>query len=216
MKRLAIIGSGDLAQRISHYAISEKKFELAGYFDDFEAADTRVGLGTVLGRTDQVCEYYERALFDEILIGVGYKHFDFRQEIFEKLKGRIPLARITHSSAYVDETCKLGEGVVILPGCVLDRNVKVEDNVLISVGCVIAHESTIGAHCYLSCGTKMAGFVMIGECCFLGIGSTISDHIKLCDHCKAGAGAVVIRDTVEPVYYVGVPARPLKPKEGSG
>lgn len=209
MKRLGIIGSGNMGQLIAHYALSNDLFELAGFYDDLQDAGIEVGIGSVLGKTCQVHDQYQEGVFDEVLIAIGYNHFALRKALFEQLQGRVPFARLIHPTAYVDPSSKIAEGVVILPGCIIDRNVVVEENVFLNIGSVIAHDSSIGAHSFLAPGVKIAGFTNIGQCCFLGVGSTISSRIRLCDGSYIGAGAVVIRDIGEPDRYVGVPARPL-------
>ena len=212
MKRLAIIGSGDLGQLISHYATANSLFELAGYFDDFQQPGNRVGTGVVLGRTDHIGELYKDGRFDELLVGVGYNHFKFRQEIFERFAEQIPFARVVSSTAYVDESCSLGQGVIILPGCVLDRRVAIEDNVFLNVGCVVAHDCVLGAHSFLAPGVTLSGNVTLGSSSFVGVGATIINRVRLCDGSKIGGGAVVVRDTTETDYYIGVPARPIHRK----
>ena len=117
------------------------------------------------------------------------------------------MAIIIHSSSYVDSSCKIGKGVFILPGCVLDRNVELKDNVLLNTGSVISHDSVVSAHTFLSPAVKIAGFVNIGECCNIGINTTIIDNIEIVANSQTGGGTVVIKNITEPGLYVGNPAK---------
>jgi sugar O-acyltransferase (sialic acid O-acetyltransferase NeuD family) len=213
---LAIVGSGGLGQLIAHHVVGAGSFELTGFFDDFERRETRVGLGIVLGTLDQIGASYREGLFDEALIGVGYKHFDFRKELFHRLKQEVPMAQFVHPNAFVDQTCRIGEGSVVLPGCILDRNVRLGENVFMNIGCMLAHDSAVGDHSFLAPGVRTAGFASIGERCFVGVGTTISNRVQLCNGSKTGAGAVLIQDTTRPEFYVGVPARCVAGSDGSG
>jgi len=215
MKRLTVIGAGDLGQLIAHYATIEGQFELVGFFDDYRAPGERVGLGTILGRIEQIEQSYAQAQFDEILLGVGYKHFDFRKHIYEKLSGNVPFAKAINSSSYVAPTCQLGNGTVILPGCTLDRNVVVQANVFLNVGCVVAHDTTIGAHSFFGGLVGIAGASQVGECCFVGMGATVIDHVNVCRDAIIGAGAVVTRNITQPGTYIGCPARPLRAEDSA-
>lgn len=210
VKRLAIIGSGDMGQHIAHYALGSGQFELAGFYDDFQNVGIEVGKGIVLGKTSHIFDQFRDGLFDEVLLAIGYKHFDLRKALFDQLQGAIPFARLIHPTAYVDLSSKIAEGVVILPGCIIDRNVVIEENVFLNIGSVIAHDSTVRAHSFVAPGVKIAGAASIGQCCFLGVGSTISSRVRVCDRSFIGAGTVVIKNIIEPDYYVGVPARRLE------
>ncbi|ANE52445.1 acetyltransferase [Flavisolibacter tropicus] len=211
MYKLAIIGSGDLGQLIAHHAINDRHYEVVGFFDDFKNAGEKVGLSKVIGSTREIFEKFSEGVFDKIMIGIGYNHFQYRKDWYNKLKARIPLGTIIHSSTYIDTTCKVGEGVFILPGCVLDTNVIIGDNVLLNTGTTIAHDSMVKANSFLSPRVAVAGFVSIGECCNIGINTTIIDNISITDFVQTGGGAVVVKNLQQPGLYIGVPAR-LKSK----
>ena len=206
MKKLGIIGSGDLGQLICHHA-RICGYEMAGFLDDFKQKGTAVDGIPVLGKVTDVMNAYQDGTIDELMVAIGYKHFESRKNLFESLVGKIPMANVIHPLVYVDPSCKLGSGIFILPGCVLDRNVTLENNVLMNTGAVIAHDSQIGAHSFLSPAVSIAGFVKIGECCNIGINTTVIDNINIGDSCQTGGGTVVIRDLIRPGLYVGNPAR---------
>ena len=218
VKRIAILGSGNLGQLIAYYAVTTGQYQLSGFFDDFQPRDARVGLGRVMGSTkrDDVMRCYQAGQFDELIVGVGYRHFAFRKRLFEVLGSDIPFGKVVHSASYVDPSCRIGHGTVVLPGCTLDRNVIVEDNVVLNVGCVVAHDSAIGAHSFLAPGARIAGMVSVGRCCFLGVGTTVVSRTTLCDYTQTGGGAVVAKSTSKPGVYVGVPSRFLRAIDGPG
>ena len=207
MRRLAIIGSGDLGEQIAWHAANDNQYQVVGFFDDFaEMGVARHGL-PVLGKVADVRTSYANGVFDELLLAIGYKHFEQRMLIFDLLKNEIPFGRLIHSSAYVDDSVKLGRGVIIYPGCVVDMKVHINDNVLLNAGVVVAHDTTIGSHSFVSPGVKLAGFVTVGNCVSLGIGTCVIDNIHLVDFVRTGAGAVVTENLTEPGLYLGIPAR---------
>ncbi|MEQ9467089.1 MAG: NeuD/PglB/VioB family sugar acetyltransferase [Ekhidna sp.] len=202
MKRLAIIGAGDLGQQIAYHA-TDSGYQVVGFFDDF--------LQDALGKISDVIHSYENGAFDELMIGIGYKHMDIRATLFEKFHRSIPFAKIIHSSAYVDPSCQIGEGTLIYPGCVLDMNVVVGQNVSLNVSCTIAHDSEVGSHSMLSPGVVVSGFVKIDRQVNLGTGTKVIDNIEISKGVRTGAGAVVTENLSQPGLYVGVPARFKKP-----
>jgi sugar O-acyltransferase (sialic acid O-acetyltransferase NeuD family) len=210
MKRLAIIGSGDLGQLIAHHAISDNQYELVGFFDDYRNYGEEVGLGTVLGKINEVEQVFATGKFDCLMIGIGYKHPDFRKDCFERFSGKIAIGKLVHSSCYVDPSVIIGAGSCLLPGCVLDWRVVVEENVLLNTGCKIAHDTRIGSHSFLGPGVVLAGFIVVGEGSFIGVGTIIVDNISIAPRTQTGGGAVITRNIVDAGLYVGVPAKRVR------
>jgi len=206
MKKLAVIGAGDLGQLISYHAVSDNKYEVIGYFDDTLEVGTVIKDVKVIGNLNDITTFYKSMLFDCLIVGIGYNHMKFRQSVFDKYIKNIPFATVIHSTSYVDPSCSIGAGVFILPGCVLDKDVTIGSNVLLNTGCIIAHDTQVDDHSFLSPAVKIAGKTRIGKRCVLGINSTIIDNITLADDIKIGGGAVVINDLLIPGLYVGLPA----------
>ncbi len=207
MKRLAIIGAGDLGVQLAHHARASGQFAVTGFYDDTRAVGTVVAGTPLLGRIDDIEQSHRAGAFDSLLVGIGYNHLAFRQAVFERFEGRIPFATLIHASAIVDPTCSVEPGAVIYPGCVLDMEVVIGRNALLNAGCVIAHHSRIGAGCFLSPAVKLAGFVTVERQSTLGIGTVVIDHVTIGSGVRTGAGTVVIGDLAQPGLYVGVPAR---------
>lgn len=210
MPKLAIIGSGDLAQLIAQHSIQTKKFEVVGFFNDYEPINKLINNIPIIGKIEEIQDLYINKLFDFLLMGIGYNHFAFRKELFEKLHETIPFTKFIHPSCYIDESVKIGSGTVILPGCVIDANAKLGNNVLLNTGVTIAHDSIIDNHSFLSPRVAIAGFTEIGECCNIGINTTIIDNIKITNNVQTGGGAVVVNSISEAGLYVGVPAKKIK------
>lgn len=207
MKKLAIIGSGDLGQQIAYHATNDKQFQVVGFFDDFAKVNAKQAGFKVLGKLDLIESFYEKNVFDEIIIGIGYKHFNFRAALYSRLKNKIKLATLIHSSCYVDNSCEIGEGVCMFPGSVLDQNVIIKDNVLININCAIAHDTVIEENTFLSPRVALAGFVTVGKRCNIGINATVIDNITIVDDVQVGGASVIIKTIDKPGLYVGNPSR---------
>ncbi len=205
MKRLAIIGAGDLGQLIAHMA--QETYEVVGYFDDTKTVGERISDIPVLGGVSALDTSFEEGLFNALSVGIGYKHFGFRKMIFDRYLNHIPFANVIHSTAYIDASCTLGEGIVVFPGCVVDQYAQLENNVLLNAGCTIAHHSRVKEHSFLSPRVAIAGFVTVGACCNLGINTSVIDNIQICDYVQTGGGAVVVNDIENSGLYVGIPAK---------
>jgi sugar O-acyltransferase (sialic acid O-acetyltransferase NeuD family) len=209
-KRLAIIGSGELGRQIAHLAMLTGEYVVAGYFDDFRnAGETEHGL-PVLGKTCDIKEVFSNNVFDGLTVGIGYKNFIVRKRMFDVFSFDIPFFNVISKYSYIDGTAKLGNGVVVYPGVIIDKDVKIEDNVLLNLGVCVAHNCRIGHSSFISPRVAISGFSDIGERGFLGINSTVIDNIKICADSVVGAASSVIKDITEPGLYVGCPAKKIK------
>ncbi|MBC6697803.1 acetyltransferase [Hymenobacter sp. BT190] len=207
-KRTAIVGAGALGQQLAQH-LRQCGQAVAGFFDD-ELLGHSTPEGIVLGPVAAASAAFAAGQYEELLLGVGYRHLAARGRLFEELCAQgLPFGRFVHPSAYIDASVTLGNGVCIWPGCLLDLNVHLADNVLLYPGCIVAHDTRIGAHSLLAPGVRLAGRIRVGERCFLGVGSTVLDSLELADDVRTGGGTVVINSLLEPGTYVGVPARML-------
>jgi len=205
-KILAIIGAGDLGRQIAYHAINDNHFNTIVFFDDFNQNKLVDGC-KILGKTENILDFYKKGFFTHLIIGVGYKHMKERSNLFEKFKDEMPFANIIHSSCIIDSSVKLGKGIIIYPGSVIDANVVLGDNILINIGCVIAHDTSIESNCFLSPSVNLAGFVNVGQKSILGINCTVIDNINIHSNTQIGAGSVVIKNINKNGLYVGSPVR---------
>lgn len=213
--KIAIIGAGELGKLAAYHAHADSKFEIAGFYDDFNSAAEFYGY-PILGKVENITKDFEEKAFDKIFIAIGYARMEARAKYYEMFKGKIPFANIIHSSSYIDASCKIGEGVFVLPGCVLDFEAELSDNVLLNTAVTIAHHSKVGENSFIAPAVQIAGLIDIRQNCFIGVGATIKDSITINKNSIIGAGAVVIKDTPENSTSIGVPAKVIKiqPDEG--
>lgn len=212
-KRIAFIGSGDMAFNIKNYIDTSTESVSVGIYDDFKTKGEVLNKLPILGSTDDVLNDYNNGNFDFLIISIGYTKMEVRQMYFEKFFGIVPLYTFIHESCIVHPSAKIGEGAVLFPGCIVDQNVMIYENVFVHLACTISHDSVIKKHCYLSPSVTLAGFVEIGEKCNIGVGTVISDNVTICESIRTGAGTIVVKNLNETGTYVGVPAYKIKDKK---
>jgi sugar O-acyltransferase (sialic acid O-acetyltransferase NeuD family) len=210
MKKLAVIGSGDLGKQIVQLALESNDYIISGFFDDFETIGNLVHGYPILGSIESIQQHFENRTFDELLIGIGYKHMEIRHRLFERFQYQIPFGKIIHTSCIIHNSVSIGSGSILYSGTHVDMGAKISENCLIYNGCIIAHDTQIASHTILSPGVKIAGFSKIESLVNLGIGTIISDNVTVAMGTKTGAGAVVVKDIDESGLYVGIPAKKIK------
>lgn len=211
MKRVLIIGAGDLGQQIAHYVSESTEHTIVGYVDDWaNAGDIRRGY-PVLGCVEDTEMLYHQDVFDELLIGVGYKHFDARKQLFDRYKSVIPFATYIHQNCVVDRTAKIGKGVVMLSNNVISMDAYIGDNVFMYSGSRIGNGSIVNSHCIFSLSVLTGGYSKIEEQCFCGMGSTIIDSVRVEKNNFIGARTNVVKNiTGTNGVWAGNPARLIR------
>jgi len=206
-KKIAIIGAGELGLQIANLVEQDNNYEVCSFYDDFITIGTKINKYKVDGTIDDIYSSFMSKKFNCLLLGIGYKHLDIRQKLYEKFSEQIPFATIIHPTCFIDPTAKIGNGSVLYPGCIVDKNAIIENNVLLNLGVVISHNSYIASHSFISPRVVIAGFSSIGECCNIGINTTIIDNIKITNNVFTGGGSVIIKNIELSGLYVGNPAR---------
>ena len=138
MKRVAIIGAGLLGQQIAHHIKDDQGYEPIGFFDDHVSVMPTQEYGPVLGTVQDVEMRYAGGAFDQVIIGIGYKYFEYRWQCYQKFRDRIPFLTFIHSSCWVDKSSRIGEGSFLMPGTTVDDHVLIGENVFIQVSCSIS------------------------------------------------------------------------------
>lgn len=210
MKKLAIIGAGELGKQILNFALLGEQFDVVGFYDDTISNGSEVESNCkVLGDVSDVASQFEQGVFDCLLLAIGYKHMNVRQALFNQFSKEIPFATLIHESCIIDPSAKIGQGSVLYPACVLDKNVAIGENVLLNLGVTVAHDSTIGAHSFIAPRAVLSGCVKIESLCFVGTATVFKDNINIAAETVLGAGTVVNRSLNQAGTYVGNPARLL-------
>lgn len=122
-------------------------------------------------------------------------------------------ASVIHPDACISRFARVGAGVQVMAGCVVQANACIGDGAIINTRAVIEHDTTVGAWSHVAPGAIVCGHVQLGEFCHIGAGAVIRQGVQLGARCLVGAGAAVVQDRTNNVVLVGVPARPLKTKQ---
>jgi UDP-perosamine 4-acetyltransferase len=134
-----------------------------------------------------------------------------RAEAFERiLKLGFKLITAVHPRAVVARSAKLGRGVSIMAGVVVNPSAVIGDNVILNSQCTVEHDCVIGDHVHVAPGATLSGAVRIGRLSHIGTGASVRQGIRIGEGVVVGVGSVVIDDVPDGVVVVGAPARPLK------
>ena len=207
MKKIAIVGSTKMSDRLIHYFESTGFGKTIGMFDDFESKGVIKYDRPILGKIKDIPLLFKKEVFDSVAIAIGYNYRRFRKEVYEYLKmNQIPIATFVHPSSHVEKSAIIQEGSIVLVNCTIDIHAQLYENVLLSSRCFVSHDVKIHAHTYCGPAINLARNTEVGECFFLGINTTSIDAVKIGMNVQTAAGAVLTKNVPSHVLVAGVPA----------
>lgn len=203
MSGVLILGAGGHAKVIADILMSQGT-EVRGFLDDDPKlwGEMRLGL-PVLGAIGQYLDYQP----DGLIIGIGDNLV--RRSFAERLSTQAQKlwCNAVHPRAILARSVRLGQGVVVGAGAVINPDTVLGDHAIINTGATVDHDCTIGDFVHVAPGAHVAGGVLVGEGALLGIGSSLIPNISVGAWTTIGAGSVVTSDLSAELIAFGVPAR---------
>lgn len=206
MKKVILIGAGGHAKVIADIIQQNQEYCIAGLV----ASKKEVGFFEipVVGTDDDLKDLFDRGIQCAfVAIGDG----KIRRRIMNCLeKIGYEIINVISQQAVISARAKLGKGIAVMPGAVINADTVIEDGCIINTNASVDHDNYVGEFTHIAPGCAVAGFNRIGKNCFFGIGSRVIDRIVIGDNTIVGAGSVVIRDVMGDCTVVGTPARKIK------
>lgn len=207
-----IVGAGGFGRETA--ALLEElrahgEFEAAGFADDSDElqGSTIAGL-PVLGPVHIASESDEYG----VVVTVGNpRSYDSKHRIVGRLDlnpGRY--VTLVHPTASLGSEVTLGEGTIVLAGCVATHGVTIGRHVAIMPNVVLTHDDEVGDFAILGAGAKLGGGVKVGAGAYVGSGASVRESTSIGAGALVGMGAAVVSDVPPGETWVGVPARPLQ------
>ena len=209
MIKLVIIGGGGHAKVVIDILQSYPSLELVGITDqNTERRDQKISGVPIIGDDSILPELIENGV-SHAFIAIGDN--SLRKKLFEKTAELgFQFANAIHPKAIISSSVKLGQGIAIMGGVVINAESIIGDNVVIDTSASIDHECQIANHAYVAPGVTLSGNVTVGEGAFIGAGATVIQGVRIGENAIVGAGAVVLHDISPATIVAGVPAKIIK------
>ena len=203
-KPIIIIGNGGHASVLAE-VLRTNNYDIKGYTAPTNESN-QYGL-KYLGTDEDILYFNPNSV--ELILGIGTVNVStVRKRLFHyfRYKG-YKFSKVIHQSAIIAPSVKLGEGVQIMAGVILQTNVTIADNTIINTGTLIDHDCKISKHVHIAPGCNLSGNVYVGDNSHIGTGSTVIQGVKIGESCLIGAGSVVIKDINNRKKAYGLPAK---------
>jgi sugar O-acyltransferase (sialic acid O-acetyltransferase NeuD family) len=210
MRTVVIFGAGGHGQVVADILLRRQETgapdKPIGFLDDNPALAGRIVLGLpVLGPLERLDEVDHGG----VVVGIGDNRI--RARIFASLRARGEcLVTAVHTTAVIAPDARLGDGVVVMAGVVVNTGSVIGDDAILNTGCTVDHHGRIGDHAHVAPGAHLGGEVRVGPGALVGVGSAVAPGRTIGEWAIVGAGAAVVRDVPPHTTAVGVPARVIR------
>lgn len=214
--QLVLVGSGgfgretaEVVRAINDARPGRPRWNLLGFLDDDpEMWGTSVSGTTVLGGVDALSDLPDAHV---VLCTGSPGNFRSKKRIAERL-GLPPerYATLIHPAAVVPDSCRAGEGTVVLAGTVATTDVEIGAHAGVMPQSVLTHDCRLDDFVTVGAAVCLAGGVHVQEGAYLGAGCQIRGALTIGSWALVGMGAVVLADVPPGEVWTGVPASFLR------
>jgi len=204
MKRLAILGASGHGKVVAEIA------ELLGwnvvFFDDAFPSVDCLEHWEVVGNTEDLLDVLTN--FGGCFVAIGNNKIRLAKQVLLMEKG-VDCPVLVHPSAVVSGYAKVGVGSVVMAGAVINPFAQIKQACIINTASSIDHDCVIADGVHISPNANLAGAVSVGKYSWIGVGASVKQCLKIGENAVVGAGAAVVKDVLDGLTVVGVPAKPV-------
>jgi UDP-perosamine 4-acetyltransferase len=171
-----------------------------------DSPDRCVGVPVLKG--DAHLENLRKSGYSRLFIAIGSNAVRMRLSAVAAEEG-YHLVNAISPRAVVSPTARLGVGIAVMAGAIINAESEIDDLAIINTGATVDHDCRIGKAAHIAPQTALAGNVTVGSLSFLGVGSKVIPGIEIGRQVTVGAGGVVISNIQDGATVVGIPARSI-------
>lgn len=206
-KPIIMLGNGGHASVLTEILLSQNRKVIG--FTAPQKEENVFGI-SYIGTDEEIFRFNPNEI--QLVLGIGsVKVSNIRRNLFHLFTHKqYGFLNVIHPSAILSPSVRLGQGVQIMAGAIVQTNTRIDDNTIVNTGTKVDHDCYIGAHVHLAPGVTISGYVKIGVGSHLGTGTTIIQEVEIGKDCLIGAGAVVVKNIANGTKALGVPAKEVE------
>jgi acetyltransferase EpsM len=209
--KLIIVGGGEHARVVAQIAYSRRdEWELEGFVAPQPEPQIQDKMHLPWLGADADLE----AMLEEdhrrfLVLGVGAVGApERRRQIVKQVSvAGSKWASVIDASARLSPSACIGNGVVVMPGALINCGAILGDHCVINTGSIIEHDVSVGAFAQVAPGAVVGGGAVLEADVHIGLGARVRDHVTVGASAIVGMGAAVISNVPARATVFGVPAR---------
>jgi len=207
MNPIVIVGCGGHSKVILEIITASKKYKVIAILDDKYEKITKEN--KIIKAPISYSEELIRTSIPFFIIAIGNNVV--RQQIAERLlKAGAQFPILSHPTAYISPSAKVGEGTVVMANSVVNAESIIGSHVIINTASVVEHDNIIEDYVHVSPSVTLTGNIHVGKGSHVGAGTTAIPGIQIGKWSVIGAGSTIINNIPSYVTAVGTPAKVIK------
>lgn len=214
MENIVIIGSSGHAKVVIDIVQKEGKFKIAGLLDRFRDAGEKTLGYPVLGKEEDLPELIKAHTLKGTIIAIGDNFV--RAKVAARIKEispDLPFVSATHPKASIAMEVSIGEGTVVMAGCVINPCSSVGRFCILNTNSSLDHDSVLEDFASLAPGATTGGNCRISQYSAVSIGAVLVHGIHIGEHTIIGAGSLVTKPIESFVVAYGTPAKKIRDRK---
>ena len=168
--RLLVVGAGGHGQSVAEAAELSGEFRVVGFLDDSLPPDQKVLGHSVLGSVASMVNH--RSACDSAIVAIGKN--DLRQRLMQQLIDEdFVLATVIHPRAFVSPSARIGKGSAIMAGGLVGTQARLGVGVIVNCGAVVDHHACVEDFGHLGVNACMAGGSSLGKGSWMQAGASL-------------------------------------------
>ena len=211
MESIVLFGGGYHANYCIDIIKKEDKYNIIVIIDSIKDIGTEIFGYKVIGRQEHLKEITIKYNIYGGIITIGDNWS--RKKVYDCIKTQIPdfkFVNAIHPSTIIGMNVKLGVGIVIMAGCIINPNSIIGDFCFFATGAQLEHDSSIDDFASISAGSITGGKVKIGKYLAITLGVIIMDRLSIGENTVVGSGSLVTKDLPDNVVAYGSPAKIIR------
>jgi sugar O-acyltransferase (sialic acid O-acetyltransferase NeuD family) len=202
---LILIGAGGHTSACIDVIERHGQYQIAGVVANADQSHSDHLEYEILGTDDDLASLAERYRFALVAVG-QIETPDVRMRLYSRaVSAGFQLPVIVAPDAYVSRTAVIGNGTIVMHGCIVNANAKIGQNCIVNTRALIEHDTVVGDSCHISTGAILNGGVSVGAGSFIGSACAVKHGVSIGGRCLVGMGCVVRHDLDDNAKLKGAP-----------